>query len=326
VTIYRSLAEVPADFGPSALTIGNFDGVHAGHRRILRRVCEVAEQHGWKPSVLTFNPHPTRVVAPERTPRLMTSPDRRAELMEEEGIRQVLILPFTEELAHLSAEDFVRQLLVERLGVRAVLVGDNFCFGYRQSGNAKVLEDLGRRLGFETEVVHAVSWRGRVVSSSGIRRMIEAGRVSLAARLLHHPYALEGEVIGGRGVGSAQTVPTLNLSPTSEEIPAAGVYVTRTTDLDAARAWNSVTNIGYRPTFGLSDQVSIETFLLDGLEGGAPRHIRVEFLWRVRRERKFDDAASLKVQILKDARTAQAYFRRVAAWTGRTGRRAAKPA
>src|ERR1039457_3566993 len=266
--IYRSLAEGPADFGP--LTIGNFDGVHAGHRRILRRVREVAEQRGWKPSVLTFNPHPTRVVAPERTPRLMTSPDRRAELMEEEGIQQVLILPFTEELAHLSAEDFVRQLLVERLGVRAVLVGDNFCFGYRQSGNTAVLAELGRRMGFETEVVHAVSWRGRVVSSSGIRRMIEAGRVALPARLLQHPYALEGEVISGRGVGSAQTVPTLNLAPTSEEIPAAGVYVTPTTDLDAARAWNSVTNIGSRPTFGASDQVSIETFLLEGLEGGAP--------------------------------------------------------
>jgi riboflavin kinase/FMN adenylyltransferase len=326
MTIYRSLAEVPADFGPSALTIGNFDGVHTGHRRILRRVRELAEQRGWKPSVLTFNPHPTRVVAPDRTPRLMTSPDRRAELMEEEGIRQVLILPFTEELAHLSAEDFVRQLLVERLGVRAVLVGDNFCFGYRQSGNTAVLAELGRRMGFETEVVHAVAWRGRVVSSSGIRRLIEAGRVSLAARLLQHAYALEGEVVSGRGVGSAQTVPTLNLAPTSDEIPAAGVYVTRTTDLDAAQAWNSVTNIGYRPTFGASDQLSIETFLLDALQGGTPRHIRVEFLWRVRAERKFDDAASLKVQILKDARTAQAYFRRVRAWTGRLPRQAPKPA
>lgn len=320
MTIYRSLAEVPADFGPSALTIGNFDGVHAGHRRILRRVREVAEQHGWKPSVLTFNPHPTRIVAPERTPRLMTSPDRRAELMQEEGIRQILILPFTEELAHLSPEDFVRRLLVERLGVRAVLVGDNFCFGYRQSGNAKVLAELGRRLGFETEVVHAVAWRGRVVSSSGIRRMIEAGRVSLAARLLQHPYALEGEVVNGRGVGSVKTVPTLNLASTSEEIPAAGVYVTRTTDLDAARAWNSVTNIGYRPTFGASGQLSIETFLLQGLGGGTPRHIRVEFLWRLRDERKFDDAASLKAQILKDTRTAQVYFRRVEAWTGRLPR------
>lgn len=322
MTIYRTLDDVPPDFGPSALTIGNFDGVHVGHRRILRRVCEVAKQRGWKPSVLTFNPHPTRIVAPGRTPRLMTSPDRRAELMAEEGIYQVLILPFTAELAHLSPEDFVRRLLVERLGVRAVLVGDNFCFGYRQSGNTKVLAELGRRMGFETEVIHAVSCRGRVVSSSGIRRTIEAGRVSMAARLLQHPFALEGEVVSGRGVGSAQTVPTLNLASTSEEMPAAGVYVTRTTDLESGRAWNSVTNIGYRPTFGASDQLSIETFLLADLEGGAPRRIRVEFLWRARDERKFDDAAALKAQILKDARAAQAYFRRVAKWT----RGHAKPA
>jgi riboflavin kinase / FMN adenylyltransferase len=322
MTIYRSLGEVPADFGPSVLTIGNFDGVHAGHRRILRRVRELARERGWKPSVLTFDPHPTRVVAPERTPRLMTLPARRAELMAEEGIEQVLILPFTQELAHLSAEEFVRQLLVGRLGVKAVLVGDNFCFGYRQSGNTAVLAELGRRLGFETEIIHAVACRGRIVSSSGIRRTIEAGRVALAARLLQHPYALEGEVVSGRGVGSVQTVPTLNLAPTAEEFPATGVYVTRTTDLEAPREWHSITNIGYRPTFGASDQISIETFLLDKLEGATPRQIRVEFLWRVRDEKKFEDAAALKSQILKDVRTAQAYFRRVAAWTGHSPQRA----
>ena len=317
MNVYHSLAEVPADFGPSALTIGNFDGVHTGHRQILRRVREVAERNGWKPSVLTFDPHPTRVVAPERAPRLMTLPVRRAELMAEEGISQVLILPFDEELAHLSPEDFVRRLLVERLGVKAVLVGDNFCFGYRQSGNTDVLAELGRHFGFETEVVHAVRYRGRMVSSSGIRRLIEAGSVAVAARLLQHPYALEGEVVSGRGVGSTQTVPTLNLATASEEIPAAGVYVTRTTALGAAhsRAWNSVTNIGYRPTFGSSDQLSIETFLLEGLEGATPSHILVEFLWRVRGERQFADAAQLKTQILKDVRTAQAYFRRATAWT-----------
>src|SRR5262249_19547621 len=135
VRVYSTLEEVPADFGPSALTIGNFDGVHFGHRRILRRVKELAEARGWKPSVLTFDPHPTTVVAPERAPKLMTSPVRRAELMQEEGIEQVLILPFTGELARLSPEEFVRKLLIDRLGVKAVLVGDNFRFGHRQAGN-----------------------------------------------------------------------------------------------------------------------------------------------------------------------------------------------
>ncbi|HUI56285.1 MAG TPA: bifunctional riboflavin kinase/FAD synthetase [Bryobacteraceae bacterium] len=314
MTVYRSLAEVPADFGPCALTIGNFDGVHFGHRRILRRLRALAEEHGWKPSVLTFDPHPTRIVAPERTPRLMTSPDRRAELMREEGVRQVLILPFTSDVARLSPEEFVRQLLVERLGVRAVLVGANFCFGYRQSGNAAVLADLGRRLGFETEIVPSVSCRGRIVSSSGIRGLLDAGRVSLAARLLQHAYALEGTVVDGRGVGSRQTVPTLNLATSAELIPARGVYITRTADLESPRHWDSITNIGYRPTFGASDQLSVETYLLNGSVLDPPRRIRVEFLRRIREERKFDSPDALKTQILKDARTAQAYFRRARAW------------
>jgi len=321
--IYHSLAEVPADFGPSALTVGNFDGVHFGHRRILRRLKAIAEERGWKASVLTFDPHPTRVVAPERTPPLMTSPERRAQLMEQEGIAQVLILPFTRELASLEPADFVRQLLVERLGTRAVLVGDNFRFGHRQAGNVKLLSELGPKLGFETEVIPAVKCRGRIVSSSGIRELIRAGRVGVAARLLERPYALEGEVVGGRGVGSKQTVPTLNLATAAEVIPATGVYVTRTRDLDgravdAPREWNSITNIGYRPTFGASDELSIETYLLGPLEGGAPRRIRVEFLWRVRDERRFPTPEALREQILKDVRTAQSYFRRAHAWIGRT--------
>ncbi len=315
--IYRSLDQAPADFGPSALTIGNFDGVHFGHRRILRRLTSLARERGWKPSALTFDPHPTRVVAPERTPRLMTSPDRRAELMSEEGIEQVLILPFTGALAALSPEEFVARLLVDRLGARAVVVGDNFRFGHRHAGNTRMLGELGRRLGFATEIVAAVARRGRVVSSSGIRELILAGRVSLAARFLERPYALEGEVVGGRGVGSQQTVPTLNLATRAELIPPPGVYVTRTRDRENAREWNSITNVGYRPTFGSSGELSIETFLLDPAPGDAPRRIRVEFLRRLRDERKFETPAALKAQILKDVRTAQSYFRRAQAWIGR---------
>jgi riboflavin kinase/FMN adenylyltransferase len=313
--VYRSLAGLPNDFGPSALSIGNFDGVHFGHRRILRRVKEIAAQHGWKASVLTFDPHPTRVVAPGRTPPLLTSPERRADLMQEEGIEQVLILPFTRELAMLTPEEFVEQLLVNALGARAVLVGDNFRFGHRQAGNVAVLAELGRKFGFATEIVPAVAWRGRVVSSSGIREAIRAGKVSLAARLLQHVYGLEGEVVSGHGVGSRQTVPTLNLATRAEVIPANGVYITRTRDLEDGRQWDSITNIGYRPTFGASDQLTIETFLLDPLAGATPQRIRVEFFRRVRDERKFDSPEALRQQILKDVRTAQAYFRRAKAWT-----------
>jgi riboflavin kinase/FMN adenylyltransferase len=208
---------------------------------------------------------------------------------------------------------------VGRLDARAVLVGDNFRFGHRHAGNVRVLAELGRRLGFETEIVHSVTCRGRVVSSSGIRELIRTGRVSLAARFLQHPYALEGQVVSGRGIGSKQTVPTLNLATAAEVIPARGVYVTRTRDLETGREWDSLTNIGYRPTFGASEQLSIETFLLDTVPPAVSR-LRLEFLWRVRDERAFDSPQALKAQILKDARTAQSYLRRTRAWIGRPER------
>jgi riboflavin kinase/FMN adenylyltransferase len=314
--VYRTLEQV-SGFGPCALTIGNFDGVHLGHRRILQRVVAIARERGWKPSALTFDPHPTRIVAPERAPRLLTSPERRVELMQDEGIEQVLILPFTHELAQWSPEEFVERLLVKRLDARAVLVGENFHFGHRQTGNTQTLEDLGKRFGFLAEVVPVVRCRGRVTSSSAIRKAIEEGRVALAARLLRHPYGISGEVVKGHGIGSKQTVPTLNLATGALVLPARGVYITRTADLESARFWNSITNIGHRPTFGDRDELSIETFLLNPLEGASPRRIRVEFLCRVRDERRFDSPEALKAQILKDVRVATNYFRRAKAWLGR---------
>ncbi|MBI3471655.1 MAG: bifunctional riboflavin kinase/FAD synthetase [Candidatus Solibacter usitatus] len=314
--IYRSLDETPADFGPSVLTVGNFDGVHVGHRRILREVRELAAREGWKPSVLTFDPHPARVVAPARAPRLMTTPAERCRLMEEEGIEQVLVLPFTAEVARWSPEEFVARILVERLGARAVLVGDNFRFGHNHAGDTRVLDDLGRRLGFLTRVIAAVSQRGQTVSSSAIRAAVEAGAVSRARRMLGRPFRLEGAVVRGHGVGAKQTVPTLNLAATAEVLPKTGVYVTRTTGLDGDRLWPSVTNFGYRPTFGGSE-LSVESFLLSGLEGETPACIRVEFLYRLRDERKFDSPELLKAQILRDATRARAWFRREARWHNR---------
>lgn len=309
VRIFRSLEEARSRFGPSALTIGNFDGVHAGHVRILRRVCEVGREKGWTPSVLTFDPHPTKVVAPERSPRLMTTPEQRCLLMEQEGIRQVLILPFTPEVAQFTPAKFVADVLVQALGVKAVLVGENFRFGHKHAGDTRLLRELGAKLGFLVEVVPGVTIRRAMVSSSEVRKLIESGNVSRACRLLERPFALEGEVVRGHGVGGKQTVPTLNLSTQSEVLPATGVYVTRTENLEGGR-WPSITNVGYRPTFG-GNELSIETFLLAPLEGPAPARIRVEFLRRLREEKKFESAELLKAQILRDVRRAQTYFRRV---------------
>jgi riboflavin kinase/FMN adenylyltransferase len=306
--IARSASEA-GDFAPSAITIGNFDGVHVGHLQLFRSLREDARARGIRPTVLTFEPHPAKVVAPDRAPRLLTTPDERCEHMGKQGVEQVLILPFNAEMARLTPEQFVEQILVKTLGAKLVLVGHNFRFGNKQAGDTRMLAELGERFGFETRVVGEVTCRGRLVSSSEVRRLIEDGDVSLACRFLNRPYAISGEVVHGRGVGSKQTVPTLNLSTSAEVIPRRGVYITRTRDLESSRVWNSISNIGYRPTFGDDNALSIETFLLDPLGGETPGRIRIEFLKRVRDERKFDSPEALKMQIMSDVGRAKKYFR-----------------
>jgi len=308
--IYRSLAEVAPDFGPCAITIGNFDGVHLGHRQILRRVVAIARESELKSAVLTFDPHPTRVVAPDRAPRLLSTPEERARIMESAGIDEVLVLPFTRQVAELSPEEFVDQILTSKLKPRVVLVGDNFHFGKKAAGHANTLQDLGKTRGFEVEIQSDVRWRKRMISSSEIRRLIEAGDVSRACRMLGRPYALEGVVVHGEGVGAKQTVPTLNLDTPAEILPRTGVYVTRTRDRNGSREWPSITNVGYRPTFN-GHKLTIETYLLAPLTGSTPERIAVEFLRWVRDEKKFPDAVALKAQILRDVSRAQSYFRRL---------------
>jgi riboflavin kinase / FMN adenylyltransferase len=306
----------------SGLTIGKFDGVHAGHARLLREAIGIARERGWTPAALTFDPHPVCVLAPERAPRPLMPLERRCALMREMGIAEIFVLHFTAEIARLSPEEFVAQYVRERMRARAVVVGENFRFGHMQAGDPRTLAELGARYGFETRLIAPVKRRGVVVSTSGIRGLVEAGNVSRAGRLLERPYALSGEVVHGFGIGARQTVPTLNLRPPGEVTPANGVYITRTTDFDQKRRWNSVTNIGFRPTFGGQD-LSIETFLLDPLEGPTPARICVEFLHRLREERKFENAEALKRQILNDVSRAQGFFRRLAKW--RRGDRQAMP-
>ncbi|MCU1340185.1 MAG: bifunctional riboflavin kinase/FAD synthetase [Bryobacterales bacterium] len=308
--IARNLREA-AGFKPCALTIGNFDGVHRAHRRLLRATADAASSAGLRPAVLMFDPHPACVVAPERAPRLLTTLEERAELIQGQGIDLVLIQPFTSELAELTPEEFAMKFLRDGLGAQCVVVGENFRFGCKQAGDTQTLKELGVRLGFEVRLLETVRWRGRRVSSGEVRKLVAAGDVGIAGRLLERPYAISGEIVHGHGVGSKQTVPTLNLRSEAQVLPASGVYITRTTELGGARKWNSITNIGYRPTFGGDDALSIETFLLDPLEGATPQRIRLEFLRRVRDERKFESPDALKAQILRDVGRAKAYFRRV---------------
>jgi riboflavin kinase/FMN adenylyltransferase len=309
IHIYRDLNEVPGDFGPCALTIGNFDGVHAGHRQIIRRVVQMARANGWKAAALTFDPHPTQVVAPDRAPLLMSTPFQRCEILREEGIDEVLILPFNEGVAKISAEDFIRDVVVGKLHAGAVLVGKDFRFGHKHAGDTTLLAQLGFQLNFETDLIPPVILRGQRISSSLVRQQVESGRVSLACRFLSRPFHVDGQVVTGQGIGSKQTVPTLNLAPPAGVIPKTGVYVTRTRDLDGTRIWSSITNVGYRPTFD-GQSLTIETFLLDPLDS-PPLNIRVQFLLRLRDERKFETPEDLKTQIFKDVKRAKTYFRRV---------------
>lgn len=309
--IFRSPSEVPASFGPMVLTIGNFDGVHIGHRHIMRRVVSLARERECTPMVLTFDPHPARVLAPDRAPRLIMTVDQRLRSLAAEGIEAVLLLPFSIEFARLTPEEFAGQILANTLHARVVLVGADFRFGYKQAGNIDTLRDLGERFGFEFEPVPGIARRGERVSSTAIRQLIAQGAVSRACRMLGAPFALEGEIVSGQGVGSKQTVPTLNLAPLNEVLPAIGVYVTRTRDLESDRVWNSITNVGYRPTFG-GEGLTVETFLLAPPEKGRPDRMEVSFLTFVRHERKFETPEALRGQILRDVGVANRLHRRLA--------------
>ena len=317
--IFRSAAEVPAQsglsgiapgFGPSVVTIGNFDGVHSGHRQIMRRVATIARERGLEATVLTFDPHPARVLAPERAPKLIMTVDQRIRALDAEGIDAVLLLPFSLEFARLTPEEFARRILAETLRARVVLVGEDFRFGYKQAGDIGTLRSLGEQLGFTVEPVSAINHRGARISSSAIRKLVTEGAVTKACRMLGAPFALEGTIVKGQGIGSKQTVPTLNLAAHNEVLPKTGVYVTRTRDLASTRSWNSITNIGYRPTFN-GEGLTVETFLLSPFDGETPGEVEVQFLAFVREERKFESAAALREQIIRDAGFAARLHRRL---------------
>lgn len=286
----------------TAVAIGVFDGVHLGHQELLRRTIDTARDMRLKPAVLTFDPHPAAVVAPGREPRLLTTVEERCRLIRAQGIDQILVLAFDKDIAAMTPELFAQDFLRAKLDAQAVIVGEDFSFGCNRSGSIATLSELG----FVTRSLTPVKYRGVAVSSTEIRNRIESGDVSRAGRLLNRPYTISGNVVPGHGIGSKQTVPTLNLQTNAEVLPAKGVYITRTN-----QRWNSITNIGVRPTFGGDVLLSIETFILSPFEEPAPKSITLEFFRRVRDERRFDSPDALKTQILRDVKTANTYFRRI---------------
>ncbi len=290
----------------SAVTIGNFDGVHLAHQRLLTCTVKMARAFGAPAVALTFEPHPARVLAPQRAPRILTPLSTKAKWIEQVGVDILVALAFTEELSRESPADFVHRIIAGRLRARGLCVGSNFHFGHRQAGSPETLAALSGVEGFTLKVVPTLRIRGQAVSSSRIRQLLSEGRVHMAGRLLGRPFSNSGPVVTGLGIGHREAAPTLNLNPIEEQLPATGVYVSRTV-LDGA-VCPSVTNVGCKPTFG-EHPVTVETHLLKLERPVRQQEIAVEYLHRLRDEIKFPNAAALKAQIQKDVRRSQKLFR-----------------
>jgi riboflavin kinase / FMN adenylyltransferase len=305
--IFRSLGDVPADFGPTIVSVGNFDGVHCGHQHVLNEVVRRARETGSKAVAVTFEPHPLRILRPDVAPRLITPLAKKEALLAQSGLDALLELPFTRDFSMTTAEDFVRNILAGRLGAKEVHEGENFHFGHKAQGTTEKLKTIGGELGFQVKIYPVMVVRGIQVSSSQIRALIAAGEVSKAQRLLGRPFSVTGAPGRGRGYGHRYTVPTINLSRYDDLVPGDGVYFTRTR-VDN-ETFDSVTNVGMRPTFG-DESFAIETHLLNfhPIDVTAQTEVEISFLrWR-RPEIKFPSIESLKEQIGKDVKRAQRYF------------------
>lgn len=304
---FRSLDEFPSGFGPAIVSVGNFDGVHLGHQHVLQQVVERARATGSKSAIVTFDPHPLRILRPDAAPRLITPQKIKEALLAQAGVDALLVIPFTRDFSMTTPGDFARNILAGKLQAREVHEGENFHFGHKAEGDARRLVDFGRQLGFEVKTYSVRMIRGEPVSSSHIRELISAGKVSRARRLLGRIFSIVAAPGRGRGYGHKYTVPTINLTRYDELVPGDGVYLTRTRV--GNETFNSVTNVGNRPTFG-NESFAIETHLLDfhPLEVTAQTEVEISFLrWR-RAEIKFPSIEALKSQIGKDVQRAQRYF------------------
>jgi riboflavin kinase/FMN adenylyltransferase len=299
----------PARWHRPVLALGNFDGVHRGHTKILERVRRVAAERGTTPIVMTFDPHPPRVVRPDKAPPLLMTTAQRLEAIAASGLQGAAIVRFTHEMSQWDPETFVRTVLVDWMRVGEVWVGANFLFGHDRAGNFSLLRGLGARYGFKAEKIDPVRYKDFVVSSTRIRRLVGEGRVDEAGALLGHQYYVDGSVVHGDHRGSSIGFPTANLCTENELLPPHGVYATTTTISGVVRP--SVTNIGVRPTVDASGRVTIETHVFDIDENlyGAP--LRIGFVQRLRDERAFESVDSLREQISVDCDRARVLFDRL---------------
>jgi riboflavin kinase/FMN adenylyltransferase len=312
--IFHKLDDVPADYSPTVVTVGNFDGVHRAHRHVLDEISQRAKAANAKSVAVTFDPHPTRILRPDQNLKLLTPLPEKLRLLEAAGIDAVLLLPFSRDLSLMTPHQFAHDILKQALHAREVHEGYNFHFGHKAAGNIQTLRELGREMGFEVHDYPEMRLRGEPVSSSHIRKLLFDGRVSRARHLLARPFSILSTPNSGRGYGSKYTVPTINLARYEELVPKDGVYITRTRigSGDRGECFDSVTNVGNRPTFG-SDSFAIESHLLNfhPLALSAETEIELHFLDRLRGEVKFPSVEALKEQIGRDVLKAQKYLRRL---------------
>jgi riboflavin kinase / FMN adenylyltransferase len=308
IPVYRSLDEVPRDLGPTVVAIGNFDGVHRGHREILTSAVNEARAKAVKALAITFDPHPEQFLRPQVAPKLLTLIPERLRLLATTGVDAVLVLPFNAALANMRAQEFVEGVLVDRLRVLALHEGANFRFGYRAEAGVKELQAFGAQFGFAVHVHTAVRVHGLEISSSVVRALVAAGDMKRSRWMLGRPFSVRSTQARGRGVGSRLLVPTVNLAPYEELLPAFGVYVTRLT-IDG-RCFQAVTNVGNRPTFEDAG-FGVETHILDfePIEMNEETPLDLEFLMRLRPEMQWPSPEALKAQIFKDVASAKRYFR-----------------
>jgi riboflavin kinase / FMN adenylyltransferase len=289
----------------SSVTIGNFDGLHLGHRRILEDLVRTAVASRTASVVMTFSPHPLQVLHPGRAPKLIVPTEDKLAQIESLGIDYLLLVKFDEALSRLSGEVFIREILVASLRVQHIFVGHNFVFGHKRSGNVALLETLSREYDYSVHVIPPVAVRGSRVSSTGIRELIRAGRISQANRLLGRYYSLQGRVVSGQGLGRTVLFPTLNLEAQNEILPGNGVYATLA--VFEGESHPAVTNVGTRPTVS-GTNLSVETHLLSPAPEAPPSSLELQFLHRLRDERKFPSVDELKNQIANDIQRAKRFF------------------
>jgi riboflavin kinase/FMN adenylyltransferase len=299
----------PPRWHQPVLALGNFDGLHRGHSKIIDRVRRRAGERAGTPAAMTFEPHPPRVLRPDKAPPLLMTTAQKLEALGRAGMQGIAVVRFTRELSLWDPEAFVRAVLVEWLHVAEVWVGANFLFGHERAGTFSVLRSLGARYGFRAEKIDPVRYKDFVVSSTRVRRLVQEGRVDEAGALLGHHYFIDGIVARGAGRGRGIGFPTANIETTNELVPPTGVYATAVS-IDGI-VLPSITNVGMRPTFGDVDNIVIETHVFDMDRDLYGQTVRLSFLQRLREERAFPDVDALRAQIEADCRAARRLFGRI---------------